>query len=143
MTVVVARGGACTVECAIRPSGATPAKDFLEIDLEQIREKGKNNPEATARTRFMMLFQEMANSGRLQSERFKKEMGNLWAFRREVKNLQIRFPCFQDGRRWILTHGFIKKAKRGKGVWPQNEVARAETIMAEYFRLKQQTSQGL
>ena len=48
MTVVVARGGACTVECAIRPSGATPAKDFLEIDLEQIREKGKNNPEATA-----------------------------------------------------------------------------------------------
>ena len=78
-----------------------------------------------------------ARYGNVQSKRFKKEMGKLYAFRHEIDNRQIRFPCFQDGNRWILTHGFIKPgAQKKKGKWPQGEIDRAGSIGAEYFRRK-------
>jgi hypothetical protein len=55
----------------------------------------------------------------------------------EVSNLQIRFPCFQDGNRWILTHGFIKPgAQKKKGAWPEKEVVRPNETMSEYFQRK-------
>lgn len=127
------------MECVIRPSGEAPAKDFLEKDLERISEKGKDEPQATARAHFMALFDRMASYGdRLMGKRFKKEMGVLYAFKSEVKNLQIRFPCFRDGNKWILTHGFIKPGgKKGLGTWPKTEVDRAEKIMNEYLQAKE------
>ena len=143
LTDVVAEGRWGTVECAVRPSGRSPAKDFFEKDCERIREKGKEQPEATARARFAVLFQQMANYGNVSGKRFKKEMGRLYAFRHEVGNQQIRFPCFQDGNRWILTHGFIKPgAKRGKGKWPESEIRRAEEIMAEYLQRKKEAEEA-
>lgn len=143
LTKVVARGTACTVECVVRGSGDAPAEQFLLGELEQIREKTKSDPKSSATARFLVLFQMMANYGRVSPKRFKKEMGKLFAFRHEVKNLQIRFPCFQDGSKWILTHGFIKPGARKKmGDWPECEVTRAEEIMAEYWRRKKQAGLG-
>jgi hypothetical protein len=139
LTYVVARGQACTVECVVRLSGEAPARDFLETELEQIREKGKERPEAMARARFLVLFQQMADYGRVSPKRFKAEMDGLSAFRHEVRNKQIRFPCFRDGSRWILTHGFVKPgAKKGMGAWPKREIGRAKDLRGEYFSRKKQ-----
>ncbi len=143
ITKVIARGNACMVECVVCLSGEAPAEEFLQNELELIREKGKDDPQTTARARFMVLFQMMANYGRVSPKRFKKEMGKLYAFKHEVKNLQIRFPCFQDGHKWIVTHGFIKPgAQKKKGDWPDSEVARAEKIMAEYWARNKQAEQA-
>jgi hypothetical protein len=133
-TILVSRGNWGTVECVVRDSGVAPARDFLERDLEQLKEGGKHKPQATARARFMVLFEMMANSGAVPSKRFGKEMGRLFAFKHEVRKVQIRFPCFQDGKRWMLTHGFIKPgAKKKLGNWPQTEVDRANAIKGEYY----------
>lgn len=134
LTIVVAGGQWGTVECAVRNNGEVPAKTFLEDDCEEIREKGKDDPQATARARFLLLFQQMANYGRIAPKRFKKEMGRFWAFRHKVRNIQIRFPCFQDGPRWILTHGFPKKGDD----WPQNQITKATDIASEYDLRKKQ-----
>ena len=138
LTVVAAKGRACTVEFAIRRSGDCPGQDFFEDDCERIREGSKAKPGSTARARFGFLFQQMANSGQLSPKRFYKEMGKLFAFAHEVRNIQIRFPCFQGGEKWIVTHGFAKPgAQRGLGRWPDSEVNKAEEVMAEYFLRKQ------
>jgi hypothetical protein len=139
LTIAVAEGGWGTVECAVLQSGNAPAESFLEKDCEEIREKGKDQPQSTARARFMLLFQQMADHGRLSRKRFSKEMGRLFAFKHEVRNIQIRFPCIQDSNRWILTHGFRKPgAQSGLGDWPQSEVTRANTIANEYDSRKRQ-----
>ncbi len=71
--------------------------------------------------------EQMADYGSVSPKRFKKEMESFYAFRHEVRNVQIRFPCFQDGNRWVLTHGFIKPgAQKGMGEWPSAEVERAK-----------------
>jgi hypothetical protein len=143
LTELVARGRWGTVECAVRPSGEAPAKDIFETVCESVREKGKNEPLATASARFAVLFQQMADYGRVSPKRFKSEMGRLFAFRHEVRNVQIRFPCFQDGNRWILTHGFIKAgARKGQGQWPEGKVQRANDIMNEYFQRKERAAGG-
>lgn len=134
-THVVARGAWGTVEFAILESGKSPAKSFFENDCERIREKGGEDPQSTARARFAFLFQQMANYGPygLSPKRFKKEMGSLWAFRHEVANVQIRFPCFRDGNAWIVTHGFEKPgAQKGLGDWPESHIYRAQAIETEY-----------
>jgi hypothetical protein len=94
-TKVIARGNACTVECVVCLSGEAPAAEFLESELALIREKGKDDPQATARARFMVLFQMMANYGRVSPKRFKKEMGKLYAFRHEVKNFRFASHVFR------------------------------------------------
>lgn len=42
---------------------------------------------------------------------------------------QYRCLYFFDGRKIILTHGFIKKTEKV----PENEIERAENMMREYF----------
>jgi hypothetical protein len=87
----------------------------------------------------MVLFQQMANSGNVSPKRFKKEMGPFFAFRHEVRNVQLRFPCFQDGNKWIITQGFIKPgAKGGLGAWPQSEIDRADELREVYFQRKKE-----
>jgi len=65
--------------------------------------------------------------------KFKSEQGQLFAFSLELNNVQYRFPCFRDGARWVVTHGFKKPgAQKGKGKWPKSEIDRANRIMGEY-----------
>lgn len=137
LTRAVASGAWGAVECAVRASGKSPAHDFLLQDLVAINEKSKDDPAGTAYARFLVLFQTMANYGRVSGKRFGKEMGSLFGFKHEVRKVQIRFPCFPDGNRWILTHGFIKPGAQKKlGEWPASEVKRANEIMIEYFERK-------
>jgi hypothetical protein len=142
LTIIAARGR-CTVEFVVRQNGSCPAKEFLEVDCEQIREGSKNKPDSTARAKFLMLFQQLAVTGHLSPKRFKKEMGKLFAFSHVVRNTQIRFPCFQDGAKWIVTHGFPKPGSQKRlGKWPESQVKRAEELMAEYFARKQALEQA-
>jgi len=135
--ILAATGKTCDVECAVLASGKCPAKEFLVNDCELIREGGKDKPLATARARFLSLFQQMADTGSVSPKRLKSEMSGLFAFRHEVANQQIRFPCFRDGKNWVLTHGFVKPgAQSGLGDWPESEVARAKEIRSEYLSLK-------
>jgi hypothetical protein len=128
LTVIVAEGDWGTVECAVLASERVPAMLFLADLQDKIA------------ARFMVLFDQLAKYGRISPKRFKKEMGRLFAFRHELGKRQIRFPCFQDGNRWILTHGFIKPgAQKGQGDWPRSELDRAENIMGEYFERKKAT----
>jgi len=134
LTIVIASGASRTVEFVVRQNGACPGREFLDGECENIREGSKNKPESTARAKFEFLFQRMADYGDVSPKRFKKEMGKFYAFVNEVRNQLVRFPCFQDGSKWIVTHGFIKPgAKKGLGNWPDAEVRRAEEIMGEYF----------
>jgi hypothetical protein len=127
LTELVAEGTWGTVEFAVRQSGGVPAKEFFDSL------PGKAKP------RFAVLFQHMANYGSVSDKRFKKEMGKLFAFRHEVGKRQIRFPCFQDGNRWILTHGFFKPgAQKGMGKWPEREIKRAQEMETEYWARKKQ-----
>lgn len=116
-----------TVEFAIRTSGAMPAEKFLR-ELE--------NDAA----RFLVLFHEMAALGHvLNSARFSQEEGKIYAFKNRLpkKNKQVRFPCFQIGNRWLLTHGFFKPgAKKGRGKWPRAELDRAKQIMGEHMQFE-------
>jgi hypothetical protein len=70
------------------------------------------------------LFHQMAQTGRINNrERFKKVEGRIWEF----KCFQHRMACYQDGRFWVLTNGFIKKEDK----WPKSELRRAMEIAAE------------
>lgn len=127
-TKVLASGTWGTVECVVLKSGKIPAEEFLD-DLEQVKASKSNG-----KVKFAVLFQAMANTGRVQPKRFKSEMDGLSAFRHEIGNVQYRFPCFRDGNKWIVTHGFKKPgAKKGLGNWPQAEEERAKKIRDEYF----------
>jgi hypothetical protein len=143
LAIVIARGRCGTVESVVLENGSAPAIMFLDNDLAQLREGRKDQLHKTAKARFMFQFQQMANEGEVSPKRYKSEMNGLCAFRHEVKNSQIRFPCFRDGTKWILTHGFIKPgAKDGLGDWPDSEVRRATEIMAEYWRRKKALSKS-
>jgi hypothetical protein len=138
LTEVIARGAWGTVEAIVLESNACPALELITNDLMDLREGAKDEEDKTAAARFMVLFQQMANYGAVSPKRFKKEMEGFHAFKHEVKNRQIRFPCFQDGKRWILTHGFFKPGarKKGLGEWPEEQIQRACAHRDEYFRRK-------
>ncbi len=117
------------------PDGSSPARDFLQESAD-VREKGKDRPDATAQAKLMVLFDQMAMHGKVSYKRFSREVGKIYAFKCEVRNIQIRVACFQDGNKWILTHGFKKQgAQSGLGKWPKSEIERAEFIMNTYFLL--------
>lgn len=120
--VVAAAGAWGTVECVRRRNGSVPAREFLE----------SLRGDAAV---FFALFDEMASDGRTTNpDRFSHEMGRIYGFKHKIGNRQVRFACFQDSNRWILTHGFFKPgAQRRLGVWPQRELKRANRLMAEYL----------
>ena len=138
LTEVVARGDWGTVEAVILESGSSPALEFLTNGLTDVREGSKDEEDKSAAARFAVLFQQVANYGSVSPKRFKKEMAGFHAFKHEVKNRQIRFPCFQDGKRWILTHGFFKPGAKNRklGEWPDSEVQKAKTYRDEYYSRK-------
>ena len=115
----VTQGGWGTVEFAVLESGKVPAKDFFE------------SMAPSAQASFLDTFQAMADYGVVPRKRFKR-MGAQGTFR-DV-NLQVRFPCFRDGKSYILTHGFNKPgAKKGKGKWPKSELKKAGDIEKQYW----------
>ena len=120
--------------CVVLPPDCPAADAFLDGEPKKIRAK------------FAVLFQQMANFGTegMQPKRFKKEMGDFFAFRHEINNLLYRFPCFRDGTAWVITHGFIKPgARNGKlGEWPPQQVARAESIRHSYLDRKKAKDGG-
>lgn len=133
---MVASGVWGTVACVVRRNGNTPALEFLTTVCRGINEKGKDQPQSTAEAVFMQLFDRMANSGILLSASFKHEKGALRTFRHKVKNQQIRFPCFQDGSSWLLTHGFVKKTQE----WEESQFRRAGELMVEYGERKKEAA---
>lgn len=142
LTILAAKGG-WPVEFVVQANGDCPALEFLNGECESIREGGRNKPNSTARAKFMFLFQNMATSGRLSPKRFKAEMRSFFAFSHEVRNVQIRFPCFRDGSKWIVTHGFIKPgSQRGRGRWPREQIERAESLRDEYISRKRAVENG-
>jgi phage-related protein len=103
-----------TIEYAVCTSVKMPAKEFVEglkID-EQIR--------------LNALFEKMAAVGKIWN---KQKFRHLEDAIYEFKSRQIRMACFQDGRAWILTHGFIKKGAKT----PRKEIARAKSIRKEHL----------
>ncbi|MBI1903269.1 MAG: type II toxin-antitoxin system RelE/ParE family toxin [Planctomycetia bacterium] len=142
LTKIEARGPWGTVESFITSNNKCPAGDFLD-HLKTISAKKKDNVKATAYFKFIVLFDQMAKTGQVQRKRFRSEMQGFYAFAHEHRNVQYRFPCFSDGRRWILTHGFAKPgAQEGLGEWPQREIDRAVELRKEYFLRKKLTTKG-
>lgn len=118
---LVQKGPMRSVTCAICQDNKSPAKAFLDS-------LGRHEL-----TRFAVSFQRIANDGRIGNpQHFHKIDGEIWEF----KCYQHRIGCFQDGREWVLTHGFVKKGDR----WPKPEVDRAKRIMAEDMARKAQTA---
>lgn len=112
---IVARGAFGTVEYAVQANGASPAQEFVETELDLDNQR-----------KLAVLLEKLANQGRISNEeQFKKVEGSLF----ELKQHQVRVFCFQEGRRWILTHGFIKKRPK----LPKTEIQRGERIRQEHL----------
>jgi len=111
---IVARGEWGTIEYAVRDNGTRPAEEFLR------------SRDPSDRAKLAALFRRLADFGRIDNrQKFKKVDGEIFEF----KCFQIRIGCFQQGRTWFLTHGFVKKQDK----WPKSELARAETIRREHM----------
>lgn len=70
--------------------------------------------------------------GEISKDLFKKLNDEIWELRTSYNGLCYRLLAFWDKERQALiiaTHGFIKKTWKV----PQNEIARAETFMREYY----------
>ena len=103
------------VVLAVRSSGKSPAREFLEwLEHEDQR----------VLLKFLALFQKIASCGRITNKKqFRKEEDGIWSF----KHGQYRIGCFLDERSWVLTHGFVKKRDK----WPPTELRGAQEIMAD------------
>lgn len=109
---IVHAGRVLRIECAMCLNGTSPSSDFL---------RGLRQPELS---KVQALLERMADHGEIcNREKFKKVKGQIWEF----KSFQIRLLCFQDGKNWVLTHGFVKKQDQ----IPKREIERAEQIRAE------------
>lgn len=112
-SLVVYKGAQRTIEYAVRSNGSVPAREFIE-SLDQ-----------SEQARMLALFTRLGDSGKItHKEQFKKLEGNIWEFKRH----QVRVLCFQEGGRWILTHGFPRRQMR------QSEIERAEKIREEHLK---------
>jgi hypothetical protein len=109
---IVLDGPLRSIHAAVRLAGDCPSVEFLDglSDRDQIK--------------LAALFRLMGDQGKIVNrEKFKHLSGEIWQF----KSYQICMPCYQVGRVWVLTHGFIKK----QDDTPPREIKRAEEIMNE------------
>lgn len=117
--VILATGPVYVIQAACEANGTYPAQAFIDDDLDDQKRRSLN-----------VLFRKLVDAGRINNrEHFKKVEGDIWEFKRG----QIRVGCFQDGRAWVLTHGFIKKSDN----WPPGQLERAERIRAEHLQCQQ------
>jgi hypothetical protein len=107
---VVAEGKSCKVECAMTVNERFPAEEFLD----QLSAKEQQHLQVS--------FQQVADQGR--SSRLKHRRGRFHGF---ACGATIRIACFQIGRIWRLTHGFVKKTRK----WKEREFDTANRIMKE------------
>ena len=99
------------------------AKNFLQSLPEQVYKKILYNVDRVA-------------MGEKNKELFKKlGSSEIWEFRTLYNGIAYRLFAFWDTDTQTLvvaTHGIIKKTQKT----PKKEIARAETIMKQYFELK-------
>lgn len=116
---IVVSGVARTIEYAVCSNGRMLAREFIEsLDVSDQR-------------KLDVLFRKMAATGQIfNCVQFKQVEGKIYEFKRH----QVRVGCFQISRRWLLTHGFIKKGHN----WPKSELKRAERIMIEHLTQEEQ-----
>jgi len=114
---VLKRGPCAIVAYARRLKGSRPAKDYIE-NLQQ------QHQATLARS-----FKQLANTGSIvNKERFRKLRGKIWEFK---VHPGVRVLCFQQGKSWLLTHGFKKQGEKT----PTKEIERAENIRDEHMSL--------
>ena len=114
---VLKRGPCAIVAYARRLNGNRPAKDYIE-NLQ------KQDQATLARS-----FKQLVDTGKIiNEEKFKKLREKIWEFKTYSG---IRVLCFQQGKSWLLTHGF----KKQKGKTPPREIERAEDIRNEHMSL--------
>lgn len=109
------RGTWGSIHLAVQRDGTSLADDFIQ---------GLSDSD---RIKLLALLKRAADMGPMNihdGEKFKKLEGTIFEF----KVFQIRMPCFYDGRKIILTHGFKKK----KDKTPPAEIQRAARIQKEY-----------
>lgn len=135
-THIVVVGKRRTVEYAVRDDGSKPAKDFL--DALEAKEKA-------AVVALLSHLAEVGEEGFHNRKRFRQERPPIWAIKRKAAQGKkekskkkskekrasrlIRLPCFRDGDRWIITHGFWKPPTKSE--WPEEEFTLAFKIMNE------------
>jgi hypothetical protein len=117
-----------SVEYALGANKKREAEEFYNIDLIKIF--GKTDGEKVRR-RLMAIFEYVADHG--YSPRMSPERDYIHGIKWEFSKKLIRFACFQDGKCWVLTHGFFKPgAKKKLGAWPPEHLDRADRIMAKH-----------
>ncbi|WP_197526747.1 type II toxin-antitoxin system RelE/ParE family toxin [Botrimarina colliarenosi] len=111
-------------------NGDSPVQDWLDGLHKEIGIKEAKK----VRNKFKALFNQMAANGEIPNpSRFSGERGDIHAFKFAWNKRLYRIACFQDGKKWVLTHGFVKPgAQKGKGKWPTEELDRADRIQAEH-----------
>jgi hypothetical protein len=122
--------GQWDVEFARSAAGRYEAEEFLDGLHETLGEEIARK----AKAKFVWLFTQMATRGRItKANRFSRESGKVYGFKYNVSNHLLRIACIQDGKTWVLTHGFDKPgAQKGKGAWPPEEITRATRLMEEH-----------
>jgi len=112
---IVLEGILRTIRYALCTNGRKPAKEFVE-SLDRKKQ-----------IQLRVLLEKMANAGKIVNlQKFRHLRKKIYEF----KSGQIRILCFQEGRAWVLTHGFIKKQNKT----PHREIDKAEAIMYEHLR---------
>ncbi len=134
-----AKGPWGSVQFAISANGKALAEMFFD-GLPDLLGRGKGTKLGLgdkAKAKFAVIFQTLANTGTVPNRsRFSPEQGKIYGVKHEQGKKLIRFACFQEGNCWVLTHGFFKPgAKKDLGKWPQEQIKRAERIMAEHRAL--------
>lgn len=110
------------VRYARRANGVMEAKQWLsQADLG-------------VQAKFDQLFRRIASAGKISNkEHFRNLDDGIWEFKRDGD----RILCFQDKRKWLLTHHY---PKGGRAKCPPSEIQHAKDIRTEYFeRIKKQT----
>lgn len=103
-----------SVKYAKLPNGSMPSKVFIS-DLTKSDQR-----------KLTVLLKRLATTGKINNrDRFRKERGKIFG----LKSYQLRVACFQKGRAWYLTHGFIKKEDK----WRDEELDRAEEILKNHI----------
>ena len=111
-----------TVEFYAATSGAVPIEDFLDSLPDKVVQK-------------IIAVIELAETERIVATRFLKKLSGteLYEFRIRWESNIYRLLCFFDrDSKVVITHGFVKKARKT----PQREIQRAERFRRDYVARK-------
>jgi hypothetical protein len=118
--------GRFAVAYAVRNDGTVPAEAFF------------NGLSRGDQAYLLARFQHLAENGERGMHNrnvFRHERREIWGFKKTSNDAPnggkglIRIPCFREGSRWYLTHGFWKPLKDGR--WRESDFDLAFAIMKE------------